>query len=358
VDGDRVFAFNPASGEALAVDGPSGKLLWERTLPGEGQSIAWDNGGMSLADGRLLAYGASAAVLDPASGEVVWAFDPSRAQRAFPLRLEAPRDASAATVGGPAPQRAVISLPGSAWVSPAQTPAYVQAYGYGGYQAVPTVSLVNYLATDAWTSWTGGAAPGAQTALAPPAVAWAAATRGSRLGCVTRGRMLLFDDAGFYVLTSDLPLAARRIEAGGAFVGLAGDRVCLVDQQALTAIDPATGRTLSYPLAGVKAGQPMGEVRVALDGHVAYLIGAAGIEAVNVRSGARLFDAPWPAAVAPPPPEPPQGGTQLTRLGTLAHAGAGGATLLPPVALAADGTLYAVWGSRVVALVERAADGR
>src|SRR6185503_9740262 len=102
LDGTRLLTFNSRSGTAAAFSCRNGKLLWQWQLPPGPASVPGMQftGGATASDGRLFVYGSTGALLDSATGRVIWSLDPARA-RTFPFRLEDPEAAAAETPAPP-----------------------------------------------------------------------------------------------------------------------------------------------------------------------------------------------------------------------------------------------------------------
>jgi hypothetical protein len=187
-------------------------------------------------------------------------------------------------------------------------------------------------------------------------MAWAARPDGSKLARLAGDRLLLFDDAGCFILDVNIPLAAKRIEAPGTFVGLAGRVACILSAEGLLALDIASGEARLFTLRELTGGKVNARLRVALDGHLVYAMGTGGILGLNVRTGQRAFKADWPEAAATADGIEPQ--VQYLRHGAYVADSAGAYHVQAPVDLAADGVLYAtVTPTRVAALVQAAGDG-
>ena len=353
--GDRVLVFEPLTSTAAAFDGANGKLVWERTIQNaKPVAVSWMNSGACLSGDRFFVYGAASAVLDADTGDLIWSFDPSRLKQ-FPIEIKEPPDPNAQ------PMPTVVTSP--VIFSPPHTGPYLRGYsglrrsyspGYA-YRAPQPPRYVNYL-TRSTTHLTPQQMPtGAY--FAAPAVVWAQAT-GARHGVLDGERLLLLGGQSQpFLLRLDLPLAARPISVNGTFIGMAGSVACFLSQH----IQLANLETLQIQRYGLKelhGGQQYARVQATVDGILVYLTGPNGVLCVNAKTAHKVFAAPWPKAIAPKQPLPVPQSRQYYWQGISDYLGNNYGPCLPLVDRVIDGTLLAtVTPTRVVALVERRADG-
>ena len=221
--------------------------------------------------------------------------------------------------------------------------------------------------------------------------------------------LLLFGSSGLQVVRTDLPLTSRPVGQPGVILGMSGRTACLLTGSQLVMVNVASGATNQYNLADSMSGQPQtaeallarahhlvsspGQpaiptsvpvpLQVALDGPMAYVTRGQGVLAINVGTGQRAFEAPWPDALAPPKTTPPDAATPATTgyvPGSTAYVpgmtgyspsiswsphmiqqgqSPQGAQVPPTIARAGRGVLYTlVSPTKVVALAQRGADGR
>jgi len=343
---DRMLAYCATSGMAAAFDRKTGKLIWERSLPAQGNVPAtWANSGASLSGRRLFVYGVHAAILDAETGEPEWSFEPSRVRK-FPVKLKEPAAAAAAAKAPPAVPPYYSSYPGSR--------------GYRGYYPStppPPVYLSHLQRSRALGAV--ASAPSARVALAAPAVVWAYGQSGQpRLGHVLGDRLLLFGQNGLLVVPLDLPLAGKRYSLSGTFVGMAGHVACLLQAGVLQTVDVTSGATRTYSLQEITRGQANARLQATVDGSLVYVTGPGGILCVNAKTNQRVFNVPWPKVLGPVQPSTAQHYAYQWQ-GVMAYHSHGQGPCIPMADSVGKGALYAtVTPTRVVALVEREPDGR
>ncbi|MFT5465436.1 MAG: thioredoxin-like negative regulator of GroEL [Verrucomicrobiales bacterium] len=249
--GDRVLCFDPDSNIAAAVNAETGKLIWKRRLTADSSGVkAALNSGASFGVERMMIFGDVSLILDSRTGETLWEFAGSRTAQ-FPLFLHSQAEESTAAL-----------LSGA--LSKSQT------------------RFVDHLAERAESL--------NAFSLVAPAVQWATRQDGQpRFATLAGRKLLLMNDAGIEALSLDLPLAAGRVEVEGLFLGSAGTKAVFAAEKEVSIIDLSTGQRRSLATGG-------GEAFVA--GHRVYAVSAAGLRCWNLNSGRRVFDQPWPAALA------------------------------------------------------------
>ena len=174
------------------------------------------------------------------------------------------------------------------------------------------------------------------------------------------GERLLLLGAQSFAARLDLPLAARPLPAAGVYVGVAGGAACFLQPgPKLATADLATLEPRQFPLDDVTGGLANAPVQAATDGALVYLTGPTGILCVNARTGHKVFAAPWPERAAPKQPPAPTRNAQYLWHGVSAYCTNDYGPCMPLAACVQRGLLLTVvTPSRVVALGERAADGR
>ncbi|MDG2123326.1 MAG: PQQ-binding-like beta-propeller repeat protein, partial [Verrucomicrobiales bacterium] len=272
VDGTRLVVFSPEAGRAMAFLTTNGKVLWERSLLGDGGRKAMPSGlgsGADYSEGMLFVYGNTPAVLDGATGEMVWRFGSGRVRK-FPMRLEAKGEGEPASFGGiagiaPAVSKAAnLSYTGAANLHPYYARQFVESGG----------------------------------SLVAPAVQWSMRLEQGESGFARMAgrRLLLMDRDGVLALSLDLPLGAVRYPGTGSFVGSSGNKVVLLGNggKELVILN-LTKRTIdSIPLGEVgEVGSP-GAMQLAVGGARVYAAGSKGILCVNMHTGGRVFFQEWP----------------------------------------------------------------
>jgi outer membrane protein assembly factor BamB len=370
----HVLTYEPGSGSVTRIDPATGKVVWERQYTADYPALpTWHNAGASLWGDRLLVYGSRTAVIDLESGEVEWSFEPWRVRK-FPVSLR--EEAAQAGASGP-PVPVVHGMPFLS-VSPPSSYRMPNPYAYAQPAAQQT-RYVSYLEPGVYGGSPMFQAPPGGVSLSAPAVVWASQTgQGSpRRGCLLDRWLLLFDQSGFQIVPTDLPLAGKRINVTGQLVGIAGRVVCLLQGSQLYFADVNDGTVKTVGVQEIATGPAPAPIQAAMDGPRVYVTGPGGVLCVNAMAGRRAFRADWPAEVAPAPPAaaanpaapgrsaygPPQpvfppGATPYFPGSTSYSAGAAGVHV-PPIARVERGVLYALAAPhRVVALSQRSDDDR
>ena len=290
--GEDLLTYEPASGTLTKIDRATGRIVWDQVLAGRNKvRIESYNSGASLSGDKLLVYGSRTAILDARTGQLQWSFEPSRVRK-FPVELGEP-----AAGGLPTPAvapKSGIRLSGFSFVHGSSPPRPSPRPG-------PPVQYVNYLQPTA-----PSAMPPGGLSLAPPAVVWAALAKSGtpRHAELIDRLLLLFDPSGIQIIDTDLPLASKRVEVTGQFVGMAGRIACLAAGSQLSLIDVTDG-TLKQCSVQEVAGKALAPFQAAVDGPLVYLTGPGGIACVKAATAEQVFHATWPKEITlPAPPEP------------------------------------------------------
>ncbi len=301
---DRLYAFDAVSSTLFEIDPSTGKIVQETGLPGP--TVQVSTGGLHLSGPDLFAYGTRTAILDRTSGRATWSFAPHEA-RTFPFRLRAPEKAGRpgrTAEGASAAAAAAAASAASARFAHTRRGMWAGRMPSGGgfRQARPRtqhqVQYFDFLQRQAsgWSPSRGGMQP---VALTSPSVLWARAPH-ARLGLLCKERLLLMQEGALQVLRLDLPVAARRVNVSGTFIGLAGNRCCFLQGAQLQMVDLASGQSSTCAVDAVHEGAQAPWIQACVDGILVYASGPEGIACVNTRTGATVFSAPWPASVRPP----------------------------------------------------------
>jgi len=352
-----VLAYDPAGSAAAAFDADTGKLVWERALPPRTPGTATGlNSGASPHDGHLLVYGQHTAVLDAATGEVAWAFEPSRVRK-FPIELKEPPDPSSSP---PSRSTGYSASPVSPYSYATRYPQMASS-SYGRMPFLlsrPPPQYVMYSQPSA-TAWSPASVSAGGTAFASPGAVWASPQQAfqPRLAALAGNRLLLFGSYGLLLLPLDFPFGAKHVPASGIFVGLAGRTACLIAQnQVLLLIDVLDGTRREFDLKEVTGGYANAEIQAVTDGPLIYLTGPGGALCLNAHKAERIFKAAWPDTVAETATAALRQNSSSLWHGSYYGYGAF-QYYLPPVAEVGEGLLLTRLGPhRVVALVERDAD--
>lgn len=283
------LGYVPAKALVFACDAASGKLLWSTKYsaadcPPEMLPLCgWD-----ADDRRVFVYGASAAILDTATGRPLWTFEDTDVAT-FPLTLKA---VVKERNDGPAAAGANTGTP-----SPTTT---TMPYYPGGMRA-PTINL-NYAAQNKIPALLPS------FRLTSPVLAWAAEAR-PRLGAILDNRIVLCNSERILVLPADLPVVVRSIEVSGTLLALAQRYAFFLKDDMLVRLDLDTGTALNRELPQASAGllgasqqHPAEAGRFPLtealtDGQRLYLCGPRGMACLNVRDFSTIAAVPWPKEV-------------------------------------------------------------
>lgn len=351
--GGGLLAFDPSSGVLASIDRATGKLVSESQLwPPEIEKVCPLNSGAAVCQGRLLVYGSKAAVLNADTGEIEWSFDPAPV-REFPVRLDEPQTSLAPPVAA-APVS--YSAPYPVAISSVMMPRY-GGIPYHLTQPPPLQLLSHFQTQQAGPGYSGAPYHGSnRTALVAPAVQWAgnACSLTPRLGIIHENSLLLFDPGRLLCLRLDLPLAGRQSNVSGTYVGISGRTVCMLSNQTLAFIDPATGNIRTCNLPETTGGNAGARLQAAIDGPLVYVTGPRGILCINARTNQRVFFSAWPEIIAPPGETPPaQQSANYNLHGTCISVGGQQGPCIPLVERVEDGVLFATPEPfRVVALEE------
>lgn len=317
----RVLVCDPVPARVTSLDAATGKAHWQRDYPGTNITFPLHplNAGASYANGRILLYGSATRIIRADDGEVLYSFDPG-AVRHFPISLEAAASDSAA--GSPA---------AGAGASAAAIHAAARR-GFGsarlGYGMTPHgFMIMDYHQRDA--AGRGWMMPnaGQRMVLANAAAVWAGMTGDGGMGQLRQGvlhgdRLLLISPQGLRAMRLDLPFAATPPSASGSLIGLSGRHACVLSGAAVLIVDLDTGRAEAIPLPAATPeestaaargmpGMPFashgGIPNAAVDGPFVYVSSGRGLAAYHVGSRQRIWNAEWPASVAPENVETPGG---------------------------------------------------
>ena len=328
LSGDKLIAFDPVSNSVGSFDRRNGKVRWFRKLVSTTTMVLSPyNCGVSVANGRVLVYGPSTAVLSEDTGEIDWSFSAMPIRR-YPLRLNEPEESDGTSPGVAAPRashlttrRVAVSLGHGqgqgrgSWQSTSALPMLINAspqyysksrsiqsqqgqhfaVQVGSVLRTPPPTYVNYLARGGG-SWSTSASAGG-VALTTPAVVWAMTpSPHTRMGLLAGNRMLLCGPSTMLNMRLDLPLGGFETGISGAWLGFAGHVGCVLQPTQLYFVD-VTRRSIgfrSFPLQSLTKGRPGAHVDAVIDGTLIYLTGPNGVLCVNAVTNKRVFLVSWP----------------------------------------------------------------
>jgi tetratricopeptide (TPR) repeat protein len=269
---DRVVIFDAESGDLLGVEEGSGKQLWSNRLvapAGSRPQSASLSTGLEISGDLGIAYGDEAVVFNAANGDIVWRFHEGPLGR-FPVVLRPPREEES----GPAP-----TGEGTAIADPASFSRFDLA----------SRSPEGLLHSPAFFKGTAS--------LAGPAVFWSESRRSidtPSAAAIDGGSLWLMQGDSVRRLCTDLPLAARRSEARGTFVGRVGDHAWFLDRGELIHVDFHRQRSLRLTLGDL--GNPK-DLHATLAGNHLVVRDHASVVVFNALTGDRLGRAALPSAL-------------------------------------------------------------
>ena len=278
-----VIAFTISTNEVHAFAAETGKLVWRLSLdeevaaeaePEAGTYFAL-NTGLSLYGGRAFLYGRRAAIIDLASGHLLWTLgaDPPSS---FPLVLR--------------PDREEAPPAGSVAAPPAKGPAEVVMNGHPS-------ALFDFLAGDGKGALDPKGFLEGESTLLSPAQYWVQSRNvlaGPALGLLSPGSLWLMQGEKVRRISSDLPVASRELSAGGTWIGRAGDHAWFLQGHLLLHADFARDRISRLSVHDL--GDPA-FLRATVVGNQVVVRGAAAIRVINALSGEVLGQAAFPTTL-------------------------------------------------------------
>ncbi len=276
--GENLILFDPVRRELHCFAAGDGKLVWKTDLAsGDGASNppAFDlQSGLSLSGGSAFVYGQDSAIVDLASGMVIWRLEASDPP-SFPLVLRPRRE-------------------GEEWVAAAdptgsgQPPNPLQSLEFVDFQSgLGTAPL------DAETFGGQG-----QAALLSPALYWTQTRRqrpDAAHATLSGGALWLMQAGRVRRVSSDLPVASVEMEASGTLIGLAGNHLWFLDGTTLRHLDPTKPSAAQISLEELGAA---GDLRATLVGNQILVRGSGSLLLINALTGLPLGRVSFPGALA------------------------------------------------------------
>ena len=273
-----VITFTMSTNEVHAFAADTGKLVWHLSLDDEGAAESEPgayfalNTGLSLHGGRAFLYGRRSAIIDLASGQLLWTLgaDPPSS---FPLVLRPDREEVPVDEAAPANAPVQVVMNGR----PSALFDFQAGEGKGALD--PKVFLEG------------------ESTLLSPAQYWVQSRRvsaGPALGQLSPGSLWLMQGEKVRRISSDLPVASRELSAGGTWIGRAGDHVWFLQGHLLHHADFARDRVSRLSVHDL--GDPA-SLRATVVGNQVVVRGAAAIRVINALSGEVLGQAAFPTTL-------------------------------------------------------------
>lgn len=333
--GDRLIVHQPFTGQLLAVDRETGKLLWQTsTAQGEpNPNVVSMNSGLSVAGDLILAYGKQAGLYRLDSGKPVWSFQGEEALK-FPVILREQREDLS--------EEELVTLketrPERVW-TPVSRQSRQNHLSYLDDTATESqvLSFVDY--------------PGA---LLAPAAAWnrfRLATGEGAAGDLSGKHLWLMDPDGIRLISLDLPLASDYFKVTGTFVGASGSHAWILNRDQLIHIDGGEGVIRETTTSDLGTG-----AAATLVGGWIYVRGQSGVAVFNASTGKRIARSEWDDEMKRYLEEvdPPASGEQYTWQGMVRQKATGHPRFCYPILdTAANGRYLATFGgNRIVAITD------
>jgi hypothetical protein len=394
VAGSRVYLWRPAAGRVCAMDFETGRLIWETEVPQPTSAPVNPNNpwqaqdlyvklrsGLSVDQGKVLAWAQSAALLSAETGAVIWRTGTGELP-SFPIGLETEEELASASTSLLAASTTLLQ-------------SVQQTFGASASPRMPGMPSTRNLPNQRWaygdalrrmTQAQGGIAPSlllrgdevwgvtangecVVSLMGLPMASWA----GSGMVVGIEGRRIASDMGGSATVTTvgnpsrGIPLfpdsegirLKEPTNTGAAGVPWSGSGTYVVTSGSII-IGPQVSN-VGADLASVFSS--------VLEGNRFYSTTPERLRAADVRSGAVLFDLPWPSdavewgktessrsAAAVVPPLPGMGGrgmaSQYRRVyvpqGVFLQDQRGGGILCGPLAAVAEDLWIAPLQDRVV----------
>ncbi len=284
VEGEKAVVFVPATQGLTCYETASGKLLWTakigEKMEGKPGGMFSLNTGLTLREGHVFVYGRDSAILDAASGRIVWSFS-GEESATFPLVLREARDGETVTeVASVTPP----AMTGGQVTTPA--PAAV---------AAPEPALYDFQARSDAGTLNASAFLSSPSTLVGPGVFWAKERLRSddaSHAVISDGYLMLMQSGKVRRISTRLPLASRELPAGGSFLGQSGNHAWFLDGEYLHHVDFYRERASRLVIRDL--GDPA-TVRGTLVGNQLVVRGRRSLKIINARTGQAIGQGSLPA---------------------------------------------------------------
>jgi len=337
VEGEHAVAFQPASGDAAGFESSGGKLLWHRRIgdvsgagPETGESAAEAllqsrgrgspevasrlyslNSGLDLDRGLVFVYGWETAVLDAATGRILWDFTGGGGVT-FPVVLRRDRSVAeavdsagvgAVAVRARADESTSAEAPGAEVPGEEPDPDSVPAElasangsASRGGRIETGVSLIDYLKGPPRR----GTRPplfrdgrGESAAMLSSGAYWARArlrSGGAAMGVLDGGYLWLMQDGRVRRVSARFPVAARELPAQGTYLGRSGQHLWFLEGATLHHLDFLHDRVSAVDVSAVGGER----VKAHLEGNQILVSGRDGLRVINAITGRIVGSGEWP----------------------------------------------------------------
>ncbi len=283
-DRDRVFLFQPETGQLVAVSWTSGKLLWEVEVGGQLQGNISNlyslNSGIASHGGLVFAYGTESAVLDGETGRPLWRFA-DQIPLQFPVVLRKQRTSEEIIEASIEPVATDADSDGENWQN-------------GDANALSSVQprVFDFLRNEGKAREWGNFSQ-QPSALVSPAAFWSAARfvgNQSSMGGLSDGYLWLMQDETVRRISIRFPVTSRTLPASGIFLGHQGNHAWFLKGRELIHLDFYHHTRSRIDL------EPMGPepLRAAFSGNQIIVRGENGIRGINSRTGTAIGSAVLP----------------------------------------------------------------
>lgn len=270
--GGRLIVHEPFTGQLLAIDRETGKLLWQ-TASASGKpnpNVVSMNSGLSVAGDLILVYGKESGLFRAENGKPVWSFQGDEALR-FPVVLREQREDLS--------EEELVTLketrPERVWTPVSrQSRQNHLSYLDGPSTENEILSFIDY--------------PGA---LLAPAAAWnrfRLATGEGAAGRLSEKHLWLMDPGGIRLISLDLPLASDYFKVTGTFVGAISSHAWILDRDQLIHIDGGEGIVRETTVSDLGP-----DTAATLVGSWIYVRGQSGVAVFNASTGKRIAKSEW-----------------------------------------------------------------
>ena len=287
VDEGIVVVFRPLTQQVAAVDLESGKLLWDRELPRNGDNGSPApvslNSGVSVSEGVAVLYGWTSTLLDTATGQSLWNLSGSKTAE-FPIVIR--EDHGEEAIAADAAIVEVASNQSEPWKK-----------GVNEESDTTPLNLVDFLSVRdvefRYSEYLQG-----RSSLVGPSVHWADARLSDgipALAIMDRAHLWLMQGESVKRVLTQFPAASQELAAKGVFLGVKQSHAWFLDGSSLLHADFHRNLTTRLSLGKLGSDSTLGGV---LTGNQLLVRGQVGVESINVLTGRVIGQANWPTSMS------------------------------------------------------------